>query len=85
MFTMRTAFISGHLSVTPEEFAANYTAQLDAAIEAGDNFVIGDAVGADAMAQEYLAARVSKERVTVNLGGHGSAVSLRFKRVFNCV
>lgn len=62
---MKTAFISGHLSLTADEFAAHYLEPINAAIEAGHLFVVGDAAGADAMAQEYLATRISKERVIV--------------------
>ena len=62
---MRTAFISGHLSITQDEFEAHYIPQLLIAIEQGHNFVIGDAPGGDTLAQAYLAQHISKERVTV--------------------
>lgn len=76
---MRTAFISGHLSVTEEEFLEYYTTQIDAAIKANHSFVVGDAPGTDTLAQTYLASRISRDRVTVyhayesprnNLGFH---------------
>ena len=51
---MTTHFISGHLSLTPAEFELHYRALIDAALEAGDSFVIGDARGADLLAQQYL-------------------------------
>src|SRR5690349_18433135 len=52
---MKTCFVSGHLDLTPEEFAEHYVPQLEAALKEGDNFVVGDARGADAMAQAWLA------------------------------
>jgi hypothetical protein len=54
---MKTCFISGHLDLTPEEFAEHYVPQLEAALKEGDNFIVGDARGADAMAQAWLAQR----------------------------
>jgi len=62
---VKIAFVSGHLSVTETEFLAHYAAQIDTAIAAGDSFVVGDANGVDKLAQEYLASRISKDRVTV--------------------
>lgn len=46
--------ISGHLDLTPDEFDQHYRPTIDAALARGDGFVIGDARGADAMAQNYL-------------------------------
>ena len=51
---MTTYFISGHLDLTPEEFSEHYAPKIDAGIEAKANFVVGDARGADALAQQYL-------------------------------
>lgn len=50
-------FISGHLDLTQEEFNQHYAPQIDKVLaEPGFNaFVVGDARGADTMAQEYLA------------------------------
>lgn len=59
------AFVSGHRDLTPAEFYQHYQPQLDKAIAARHQFVVGDAPGADAMAQMYLVGRVSPERVTV--------------------
>ena len=50
-------FISGHLSLTQKEFDTYYVPRIDAAIAAGETFVVGDARGADLMAQQYLALR----------------------------
>ena len=49
-----TAFVSGHLKISQEEFETHYIPLLDKAIEEGHKFVIGDADGVDAMAQQYL-------------------------------
>jgi hypothetical protein len=49
-------FISGHLDLTQAEFETHYRPAIDAALEQRetDAFVLGDAPGADAMAQQYL-------------------------------
>lgn len=51
---MKTAFVSGHLDLTEEEFEQHYAPAIHDAIAKGHSFVVGDARGADAMAQEYL-------------------------------
>ena len=48
------AFISGHLDLTDAEFNTHYIPKIELAILKGDSFVIGDAKGADTMAQLYL-------------------------------
>ena len=55
-------FISGHLDLKPVEFDIRYRPQIDAAIAEGAMFVVGDARGADTMAQRYL-----KERGVVDV------------------
>lgn len=60
---MRTYFISGHLDLTAAEFAEYYQPRLDAALDEGAAFVVGDARGTDALAQSYLAGKST--RVTV--------------------
>lgn len=50
----KVAFISGHLTLSSEEFDANYLRPIRDAMVRGDKFVVGDARGADAMVQEYL-------------------------------
>jgi hypothetical protein len=47
-------FVSGHLDLTREEFLTHYAQRLRAAVSEGAEFVIGDADGADSMAQEFL-------------------------------
>jgi hypothetical protein len=51
---MKTAFISGHRDLTPQEFKEHYIPLIEQAISEGCAFVIGDAPGADAMAQAYI-------------------------------
>ncbi len=58
-----TAFVSGHLSVTSEEFEGHYIPALEAALEKGCSFVVGDAKGADAMAQDWLKAHKAEANV----------------------
>lgn len=67
--TGQILFVSGHRDLLPAEFGQHYVPKLDAAIAEGHCFVVGDAPGADAMAQAYLAHRVSPERVTVYHAG----------------
>jgi hypothetical protein len=47
-------FISGHLDLTAAEFEEHYRLEIDLALARGDGFVVGDARGADTMAQTYL-------------------------------
>jgi hypothetical protein len=77
----RIVYISGHLDVTEAEFAEHYEPRIRAAFEAGASFVVGDARGADAMAQAFLK-RLGCESVTVfhmfgkprnNIGGFRTA------------
>ena len=61
---MTTYFISGHLDLTPEEFEAHYVPKLIEALADPDSkFIVGDARGADAMAQKFLSSRT--ENVTI--------------------
>lgn len=73
---MKTCFVSGHLDLTPEEFAEHYVPQLEEAVKEGCGFVVGDARGADAMTQAWLAERLQipyvyhmKERPRNHIGG----------------
>jgi hypothetical protein len=50
----RTAYISGHLDLTPPEFEKHYIPKILEAIARGDRFIVCDARGTDRMAQEYL-------------------------------
>lgn len=63
------AFVSGHRDLTAAEFDQHYRPRLEKAIAAGHHFVVGDAPGADAMAQTWLAGQVSPGRVTVYHAG----------------
>lgn len=47
-------FISGHLDLTPAEFNQYYRHQIDNALAKNQSFVVGDARGADTLAQQYL-------------------------------
>lgn len=47
-------FISGHLDLTQGEFDKYYRDAIDYEINKGSSFVMGDAKGADTMAQQYL-------------------------------
>lgn len=47
-------FISGHLDLTVDEFAAHYIPAIEQALAQEASFVVGDARGADTMAQQYL-------------------------------
>ena len=56
-------FISGHLDLSAEEFDEHYRPALDVALTRNESFVVGDARGTDALAQEYL--RGKTDAVTV--------------------
>ena len=47
-------FISGHLDFTQVEFNEHYRPQIDIALSKNQGFVVGDARGADSLAQQYL-------------------------------
>ncbi len=47
-------FISGHLDLTQGEFEEYYCHQIDNALAKNEAFVVGDARGADRLAQYYL-------------------------------
>lgn len=61
----RVAFISGHIDLTREQFEREYVYQIKQAISEGCSFVVGNAIGCDAFALEYLAKHVDRNRVTV--------------------
>ena len=61
----KTAFISGHLDLSQEEFNQYYKSKIDKAIQQNHSFVIGDAKGADSMTQKYLINLVPKNQVKV--------------------
>lgn len=54
---MRNIFVSGHLDLTNEEFAEHYAPRIDTACADQVVFHVGDARGADFMAQEFLESR----------------------------
>jgi hypothetical protein len=61
-------YISGHLKISNEEFAMHYLGKINQALASGESFVVGDARGADTMAQEYLSHHLKGEdrkRVTI--------------------
>jgi hypothetical protein len=61
----KTVFISGHLDLTEEEFAEHYVPRLRHYCAHGYHFVVGDARGADTLAQKFLAANHHKPYVNV--------------------
>lgn len=56
-------FISGHLDLTDQEFLDHYKVIIDKALKDNSLFVVGDARGADSLAQKYLS--VKTNNVTV--------------------
>jgi hypothetical protein len=57
---MPTAMISGHLNLTQAEFDQHYMPYILSALIEGHDFVVGDAPGADEMAQNYLKKRIDQ-------------------------
>ncbi|MEM7554709.1 MAG: hypothetical protein AAF378_11500 [Cyanobacteria bacterium P01_A01_bin.84] len=47
-------FISGHLDLSEEEFEEHYHSAINKALANNQSFVLGDARGADTLAQQYL-------------------------------
>jgi hypothetical protein len=47
-------FISSHIDLTQAEFHEHYRHQIDDALAKNQSFVVGDARGADDLAQQYL-------------------------------
>lgn len=56
----KIVFISGHGSLTFEEFIRHYQPAIDFYLVEGASFVIGDFRGADVLAQEYLKNKTGK-------------------------
>jgi hypothetical protein len=50
----RTAMISGHIDISPSDFASHYVPAIDLAISRGEYFILGDAQGTDTLALDYL-------------------------------
>ena len=69
MVTMtRTAFISGHVDLSPLEFKDHYWDAIDLAIKDNDDFLMGSARGADSYALDYLISKgVDSKKITVYL------------------
>lgn len=59
---MKTYFISGHLDLTFLEFQEHYAPLIKEAYENGANFVVGDARGADWLAQCFLGTLPNPEK-----------------------
>lgn len=55
--TLTIAYVSGHLDLTEEEFAAHYVPQIEAACAGECRFVVGDARGADLLFQRHAQAK----------------------------
>ena len=71
-----TCFVSGHIDLTPSQFALHYAPTLSITAKSGHAFVLSNALGADSMALEYLLAnaRVEPARITIYMrhAGDGS-------------
>lgn len=57
MTTVNIGYVSGHLDLSEEEFAAHYVPKLVEAVARGCRFVVGDARGADLLFQRYAQAQ----------------------------
>ena len=51
---VKTAFVSGHLDLTEEEFTFYYAKPIEIAHSLGHNIVVGDARGCDEMTQRFI-------------------------------
>lgn len=61
----KTYFISGHLDLTTEEFEKYYISKIDEALKNNSKFVIGNANGADLMAQKYIVSKGFADNITI--------------------
>jgi len=61
----KTAFISGHVDIDNDTFLLYYKEKIDKAIRNGDNFILGNALGIDTFALEYLLKNIEKDRITI--------------------
>lgn len=61
--SMTTYFVSGHLDITIDEAHEHYRPRITQAIAEGATFVVGDAKGADWLAQAFLKGRGAKATV----------------------
>lgn len=81
----KTYFISGHRNLTEEEFEKNYVPVLKSVVEAVPEakFIVGDCIGADIMAQNYLidTLGVDPQRITVYC--HGNVPEYVNKEIIN--
>lgn len=80
---MTTYFISGHLDLTQQEFEEHYAPKIRAAIEHGASFVVGDARGADKIAQEFIAKQYIAKPCCISWQRHVTCYHMR-KRPRNC-
>lgn len=64
----KVIFISGHLDLTQEEFDLYYKDRIKAVFEEGSTFIVGDAPGADFMAQTYLRSLKCSNVVVYHIG-----------------
>lgn len=62
---MKTAFISGHLDLTSEEFDEHYLRPIRTAMISGHKFIVGDANGADKITMNYLNNVGEADNVTI--------------------
>lgn len=62
---MSKAFVSGHLTLTQQEFDDHYKDKIDEALKQNHLIIVGDARGCDFMTQQYVAnqGHVNKLRV----------------------
>lgn len=72
----KTAFVSGHMDLTPEQISQHYTPRLDEALAQGHRFVVGDAKGVDTSVLTYLLAQKDRypdiqQRITVHVSRPG--------------
>jgi hypothetical protein len=61
----QVAFISGHLDLTEEEFREHYEPRIRFGVLGNVMFIVGDARGADSMAQALLTRKAKQEDVVV--------------------
>ena len=81
----RVVFVSGHLDVTADEFAAHYPPVLASMINEGvRSFILGGGCGVDAMAQDWLARHPKSGQLHITVYDKKLENNVRFSGVHHC-
>ena len=63
----KTAFVSGHMTITEEEFGIHYIPVLNRAMEDNDLIIMGDCSGTDTITMKYLKSKGYKKVIVFHM------------------